>query len=234
MRILSIDWDYFFPSSDYYDWGANEEMPIFFESIWPLRCNSKNLKTKVSMLDEYVPTIPRNFWKIVQDKPILYIAESHKLLYDFLKFYKSSIVYNLDAHHDCGYGYDKEVNCGNWGKFALDKKLIKEFFQIYPEWRKQKPEGNLDQVSSQIHISYELPEPMQYDTIFVCRSGCWTPPWFDQLFFNFINTFNNADVIHHLDKLSKYKRAMTIEEARSYKEQQEQIIQELMKRSKND
>ena len=77
MKILSIDWDYFFPDSSPYDWGHNESM-FYLEAIWPMRLASVNMWTGQEAFSEYVPTIPRNFWKrVVKNKPEIYYAESH-------------------------------------------------------------------------------------------------------------------------------------------------------------
>ena len=76
-NILSIDWDYFFPTTDNYDWGANEEYTLYLETIWVTRCADKNYVTKKNVLDEYKPKVPKDFWSIVLNDPSIYVGESH-------------------------------------------------------------------------------------------------------------------------------------------------------------
>ena len=183
MKILSVDWDYFYPDSSPYDWGARES-PFFITELWKLRVADVNLLTQVPALKEYVPKVPRGFWKkIVSNKPDLYVDDSHKDIFPLLE--KGSIVTNLDAHHDFGYEQLAELSCDNWAKIALDKGILKEYHLVYPAWRRAEDESeNLK--AGVASISYELPAKQDYDLIFVCRSGAWTPPWHDLTFSNFV------------------------------------------------
>lgn len=137
MKILSIDWDYFFPDSMPYDWGHSESM-FHLEAIWPLRLSSVNILTGQEAFSEYAPTIPRNFWKrVVKNNPAIYLAESHATIAGMPM--GNAIITNLDAHHDCGYKPNPDLDCGNWADY-LGKK-IKEYHLCYPEWRKDDTEG---------------------------------------------------------------------------------------------
>lgn len=214
LDILSIDWDYFFPNAALYDWGVNEELPICYEKIWATRCFDKNLLSKKLMLDEYKPSIPRKFWNIVTNKPKIFVADSHAFIWHILK--QGSTVWNLDAHHDCEYsGIVDEVHCGNWALTGILSKLIAEYHVIYPKWRERTPEKKPS--SEVVDFSYSLPEPREYDAIFICRSSCWTPPWADYKFRKFVLSAGMEYEIMNQDGW-KLREPSTIEEARNIAE----------------
>ena len=241
MRILSIDWDYFFPNSENYDWGANEENSIFYEAIWYTRCNSINLATKKDVLSEFRPTIPANFWSIVTNRPMIYVYESHSQIWNYLE---EANVYSLDAHHDCGYrdvdlsayfqshpqivktrkGYEiqeTQVSCANWAHFGRITDRINRLELFYPRWRKEFPEFFVNKKPDS--ISYRLPKPQAYDLIFVCRSGCWTPPWFDSIFIRFLK--NSKLETKFLDEVvSKKYRKPSWREAKILQRQMKETL----------
>jgi hypothetical protein len=189
MRILSIDWDYFFPDDTVYDWG-HQESPFFINMLWNFRTNTRAPNGKL-MLDTHVPTIPKNFWKkVLTNKPGLFVAESHCDIWHMIEnlLHDGPVeIVNLDAHHDCGYAKITgkvpdtfSISCGSWGYWGLRTYRISLFFQHYPAWRKDRAEGFPGRRPSS--ISYDLPEPADYDAVFLCRSGAWTPPWHDDQF----------------------------------------------------
>jgi len=200
MKILSIDWDYFYPDSIDYDWGANEERDIYLNFLWKMRVSNVNLITQVPALKEYVPKIPKDFWTgTVSNKPSLLVTDSHADIDEIIK--DNSIVVNLDAHHDYGYDMKDKLDCGNWAQIAKEEGRIKEYHLVYPGWRLDKPEDEEHTVQHLIlqtritSISYKLPAKQDYDIIFICRSGCWTPPWHDNKFFKFAKSSpHNSDI----------------------------------------
>lgn len=188
IQVLSIDWDFFFEDASGYDWGANEESPFMYEAIWNIRCNSRNIFTKQHVLDNFHPDIPANFWSIAKGTHSYFIiCESHFSLLSILQQLKDVTVVNIDAHHDMSYWAKQESCCGSWGWYGKKQGYIKEFHQIYPQWRKNCEENHV-QSRRPDRISYELPKPNQYDIVFLCRSGCWTPPWHDQDFYDLIHS----------------------------------------------
>jgi hypothetical protein len=228
MKLLSIDWDYFFPCSDYYDWGANEENSLFYEMVWSTRCHNKHMVTHHKVLDEYLPTVPENFWSIVKNRPPLFIADSHLLILDVIKTigFSEGIIHNLDAHHDYFYQYDDSVkiDCSNWGKYVLTERIAKELHLHYPKWRRQSKEDYELKLTS---VSYDLPDVQDYDAVFICRSSCWTPPWSDSDFDNFV-VKPDFD-IECLDSRLLVERHPNIQEAKVIAEQMDKIISEMMK-----
>lgn len=184
MNVLSIDWDYFFPDSLNYDWGANEESFLMYEFIWSIRYNAINLISKEVAHESYVVNNERlkEFKKQKWKAKKSVIVDSHKDIFSVLD--KDSIVWNFDAHHDAGYHKKEVLDCGNWVERGRVKGVIKEYNLVYPPWRKKgkepKPICRLDK-------TYYVPPtiPISFDLVFLCRSSCWTPPWADAAFLAF-------------------------------------------------
>lgn len=249
MKILSIDWDYFFPDSSPYDWSSNEENGLFYEIIWSMRITNKNMFTRESVLDEYVPTIPEDFWGIVKNRPQCYKAESHKRIWDIIDIHRNVELTNIDAHHDCGYkhNYDyrklvpfkttvpekviNHIDCGNWGAFGQAGKRITKFKLVYPAWRKKYRECDPNHKSYWFpkNVKYKLPKPANYDIVFICRSACWTPPWFDKSLFDFIDS-SNMEFTPMDDYINKMRGSQDIEELKKQRDIQLEQYKELEKR----
>lgn len=221
MKILSVDWDYFFPDSEPYDWGnfepTEDRVKLFMNNlVWRFRwsnvhCCGPYIGDKVA-IDHYVPNkkIITNFFdKVVKGEPKkIVIADTHRDIVDLLKqFYslngkKIEEVVNFDAHHDYGYNQEVRLDCGNWAK--LCKKLYSKYTLYYPKWRKENKEGNIGKM--RFTPKYGLPrKAVEFDVIFVCRSGSWTPPWADDDFILFVSQlqryksgWENASLDYHL------------------------------------
>jgi hypothetical protein len=216
MKVLSIDWDWFFPDSAYYDWG-HQENKFFLEMIWHSRTSSRNFHTGAYALDEFVPSIPKAFWKLVtKNSTPIYVAESHASI-SALPL-KDAIVTNLDAHHDCGYYVNPQLECGNWADHL--HKQIKEYHLYYPKWRNEddevKPKRKPDS------ITMGLPAPDDYDYIFVCRSGCWTPPWYDSRFKSWLK--QSGMPVIFIDQYAGKNRGITKAKAIQLKNQMEAMM----------
>ena len=211
MKILSIDWDYFFPDSAWYDWGHAETV-MYLNMAWQWRVNNRHIKTGKSALTEYVPTIPKDFWNIVTNDPMLFVAESHAAIATLPM--NNSIVTNLDAHHDCGYGANDDLECGNWAWWM--KEHIKEYHLCYPAWRGDGEEAAYRRKPTT--IIRELPAPADYDLVFVCRSGCWTPPWYDRQFRGWLKRSGMKP--RYMDEhVTTVRQPATLKQAKLMKEQ---------------
>jgi len=226
MRILSIDWDYFFPDINNYDWCANEENSLFYEAIWFCRCYSHNLVTKKEALFEYIPTIPENFWSIVKNRPKLYLADSHSQIWHLISQLSGCIVDSFDAHHDYGYKNKPDVvDCSNWGQHGLRLCDISELNLYYPGWREKYKESK--GIIGPTNTHYGLPGPNNYDAVFVCRSSCWTPPWHDVSFKRFISRSNLDNNL--MDQKVWNRRSLTMREAKKIRLIDKARIEQLMK-----
>lgn len=209
-NVLSVDWDYFLPCIDGYDWGHREDLALMFESIWTFRAYERE------MCDYSEEDPPRAIHKIRVDKPLLesflssvltkdrmrnvlklYVCESHAGIWTLMRSIREQVsgavfnVWNIDAHHDWNYGHTPQVgeepDCGNWACAGKQSGLIHQYHLIYPEWRKEEPEGNFEDVAPHLDsvpygIGGAIPWailPNFFAFAFFCRSGVWTPSWED-------------------------------------------------------
>ncbi len=195
INICSIDWDYFFPNSIFYDWGHNENFP---DMLWNIRADNipilnKKYNEKDIALHNYIPDQNKlkDFWNNIKIKENLnlIITESHldiSYIFDSILLYDEISIYNFDAHHDI-YSSEEELDCGNWAYHFLNSdESITHYHIIYPEWRKTEPDMKID-MKIDINTHYQIPDNLPiFDILFICRSGAWTPSWADDDWINFI------------------------------------------------
>lgn len=201
INILSVDWDYFFPNQEWFDWGHSEKS-IFMETAWQWRAGNRNLLTSARAVDVFRtdPERLNKFWEHIyygsRDFPnILVVAESHKDIVDmFASYSKPFHVYNFDAHHDLGYTHNDHVDCGNWASKYIEDGRIEKYVLIYPKWRKVEPEAGVRDLKKRfggkVFIKYEkefLLMPTLFHAVFICRSSAWTPTWCDNEWTKFVS-----------------------------------------------
>ena len=231
MRILTIDWDFFFPSPIGYDWGHGES-PLLVDLIWPLRCDHVHMSSGKEVLEHYLPDVPEGFWNIVTNRsklPVI-VGDSHAYIWYIIReidpledgFVELT---NIDAHHDCGYHNDDDENvrCSNWAGVSKMVGYVEYYRLFYPEWRKEEKEG-FDESLSFDHRPEEvemgiLPPPQDYDVVYVCRSGAWTPPWCDGDFRAWIESAGFKEVQTPYDEIMTTSRPpATMEEAKKVRD----------------
>lgn len=196
MKLLTVDWDYFFPmpnpDSDesfmLYDW-AQSESEFLIRHIWESRAQG--------FVMNGLP-LPRvegwsGFWNQfkIADDATLYMGESHLFAIDPEVREDIDEVWLFDAHHDAGYRGDESIlrdgeerwECENW---MVWYDLIGADLHVrYPEWRawaldrEPEPMATLDR---QVVSETNMPDDVVFDRIYVCRSGAWVPPWCDAEF----------------------------------------------------
>lgn len=197
MNILSIDWDFFFPDTQQFDWQMNEDQPFYYELIWPIRwANSALFKPEVKAKRIMHPNVSQLHFLEKIEKQIpkfhcLALTDSHKDLYTILEEVNTTFrVWNFDQHHDCGYGKrDHDLNCGNWAQVLRREEKLEQFTQIYPEWRRTLPEEDGPNWADIRYEGEEIDLPERFDVVFICRSSPWTPSWSDHIWLRFINWF---------------------------------------------
>ena len=137
------------------------------------------------------------------------ITESHRHAYDFivdslLSPQQPIEVYNVDFHHDI---YDiprsidvssmdlphdtydikpekDEVDCGNW------LRILSRDYHVSPHWVAREDsdaEGETQEALPQATLDDLM--KVQFDIVFVCRSGMWSPPHLDIEFIRLVNTY---------------------------------------------
>lgn len=198
--LLSVDWDYFIYSG-YRNFGSYVENKRTIIDLWYKRYilskrKGEDIRRYFRLSKDF-----QSFWHKIKGtfgliKGIkVYVSDSHALSYQIALDNKCNTVYLFDSHADLGYGglesLKFEVNCGNWlGKLFIDKKIDKAHI-IYSPFTLEKPHY-FNFINKLYNINYpkleDLDTGIDIDVIHIARSGAWTPPWYDEEFFKFINS----------------------------------------------
>jgi len=196
--LLSVDWDYFIDTHNK-NLGSRLENNKNIINLWYKRYFQLNESGKnIQNLFQLSPDV-NNFWSEIKNhfeftKDVqVYVSDSHALSYDIAEKNRSNMVYLFDAHSDLGYGglssLNFEVNCANWLGKLLKNKVINEADIIYSPYTTEKPEY-FKQICRSLNARFialnDLDKREAISAVHICRSGAWTPPWFDEQFFNFI------------------------------------------------
>jgi hypothetical protein len=202
MRLLSIDWDFFFPTKEddpiewpMWDWGHSEQWHQDFQSILWLQRYAVFATRGFPIPD--LSGAEHSFWKNIKLSPRaeIFVAESH--MYGIHGKVKKCIneVWNFDAHHDCGYHAttlkhavdNMQFTCENWLAYYHMKRC--KIFQVYPKWRNSAKEKILPQKLGINMPTYSdnMSLPI-FNRVIIARSGSWVPPWLDDKFEAFLNT----------------------------------------------
>lgn len=208
-RLLSIDWDFFFPLPaddsrewNFYDWGASETilMQLYAVDLWPIRA-SAFLRGGLPL--PKTSGVEQGFWDRFEFSPDckLYVADSHlQIMMASRQAFRNlpTLVRNYDAHHDLGYGdsFDLKMlakrgtmTCADWGAwFAMGGVQIDT---VYPAWRQGCPETRPDAQPYRLPPTFRLDAGERsetvWDAVFVCRSSAWSPSWLDVDFTAFLD-----------------------------------------------
>ncbi|QBK27005.1 arginase [Ureibacillus thermophilus] len=196
--LLSIDWDYFI-SAENQEIASSVENKRTIHDLWykkyfQYKSYGKDFEKFFSLSDEV-----DSFWdKIKQffkwDQNVnIYVSDSHALSYKIAEKFDVEEVYLFDAHSDLGYGgldsLKFEVNCANWLGKLLQNGIIKKAYIIYSPFTKEKPEF-FKEMNKAFSIDYikwdDLYKGIKTSVVHICRSGAWSPPWFDGKFAEFV------------------------------------------------
>lgn len=202
-RLLVIDYDFFFPTPsfgqpgwEFYDWGHSENIPFYFDGIWPIR--AATFMSRDMPLPEVQGT--EGFWKRFRFKrtTMLHISDSNVFSYDPDRFRGVGHITLFDAHHDAGYKWADEEPADRVKHLIEEDRITCEDWMVpyglagvtlehrYPTWRinafDEEPEPMVD-----VHRTFDdgLPVPGTYDFVSICRSSAWVPPWCDAQFDTF-------------------------------------------------
>lgn len=197
--LLSIDWDYFIYTQKE-NWGSFMEnrknvIDLWYKRYIQSRTSGRDIQ-KSFKLSLDVDT----FWKKIRkvfkfEKDIkTYVSDSHALSYNIAEDNDCSAVFLFDAHSDLGYGglssLNFEVNCANWLGKLLKSGQVKAANIIYSPYTTEKPEyfKSINKAYKVRYISLsDLVPEINVGAIHICRSGAWTPPWFDERFVDFVD-----------------------------------------------
>lgn len=196
LKVLSIDFDFFIKDSDIQSMDTIE----YKSKVWEERrkvCEDKKIK-----MEKLFPFEGPSFETFLshfdfKKTPFLDVWDSHLDILNFLRDKKDLEICNVDSHHDISY-YENLCNinlvdCGNWGGYLISRYKVKSWIQVYPEWRKTRPEKTF-----KAHVENawawettitqkNLSEIQQFapHILFVCRSSPWVPPIYDDKFEEF-------------------------------------------------
>lgn len=185
--LLTVDWDYFVPEDPLYDLGHSESL-AFLDMMW---------RSRFGLMDKITTNgAEKGFWKALgtfgKGTALTYVSDSHMYAYGLLSGIDHVLI--VDAHHDCWHedslGVEKDegrVYCHNWLRVWLSKSRKRSATWLVPAWsdgRFSLPEDMKGRV--EVIRSIEKWGDKPIDRVHVCRSGCWTPPWLDRKFIEFV------------------------------------------------
>lgn len=199
MVLLSIDWDYFISTENQSIVSTVENqrtiVDLWYKRYFQQQSFGKDIQNAYQLskeVDDFWKKI-KGFFQFAKETKV-YVSDSHALSYKIAENYNVNEVYLFDAHSDLGYGglesLQFEVNCANWlGKLLSNEKIEKAHI-IYSPYTKEKKE-EFKEINERFNVNYlkfnELPIGIKTSVVHICRSGAWSPPWFDKQFVKFIH-----------------------------------------------
>lgn len=191
--LVTIDWDFFVPERLEWDMGHSETL-LFLKMLWHSRYRYR---------DEMVTDgNERTFWQSAIGKAALdnckgpvFVSDSHLFAYDVAKKIRAGRVVNIDAHHDC-WPVDMTptgptIGCHNWLRAYQDLSgcavqwIAPAHSHVRDDDHKDLHNGGLSWSHSLLAAALLVNSDDEV-TIHICRSGCWTPPWLDEQFRQFV------------------------------------------------
>jgi hypothetical protein len=205
-NLLVVDWDYFFenkmeagrtsdPTIWLYDWGHSEARKS--DWLWPIRA--------AGFLQHDLPlpgvAVPQDWWSRFRIKPgsTLFLADSN--MYAGIVRppggWSFDNVWLFDAHHDC-YTVQTPQDLDAWearGQLTCEDWMFWHYLNDarlhwrYPQWL-PTPSNNSypDWLSLDAAQDDMQPLDVEFDTVFVCQSATWVPPWCDDKFDAFVKS----------------------------------------------
>ena len=197
-RLLSVDWDYFVKEDDI-NYGSYAESRKNLVDTWYKRYIKE--KAQGRDIEKLYHLLPENrmFWEKIEQyfaftgDVEVYVSDSHALSYEIAKKTGCDTVYLFDSHTDLGYGgpqsLDFELNCSNWLGMLLRDRVAKAAYIFLSMHTHERPEM-FDWANRAFNIKYcdlaEFVQKITVSAVHICRSGAWTPPWFDSEFEDFV------------------------------------------------
>lgn len=192
LNILSIDWDYFIKAdmstrAILFPDCPNEKYPLFLQTIiWLSRYHTPKLE-QIGLKDSAIFELQKLFDDAFFNPVSVMICDSHMHCYSFVsdlqKYLKPKGInlVNIDFHHDL-YENGSDVDCGNW-LYRLSQKYPK----MEMEWVcDPDSDTSFEHVDDPLKLSMtediSCIHNFNWDAVFICRSGMWSPPHLDRYF----------------------------------------------------
>ena len=208
-NLLVVDFDYFFknsmealdtddPAFWLYDWG-HQEGSALHENLWPLRA------AQFLQHDFALPQVdvPDNWWNRFNIAEHATVEVSDSNMYSGVAGGDQEFehVWLYDAHHDLyriktreqlrDWANEGQVTCEDW-MFAHWIRGAKLHWR-WPRWHKagKSMRATIPKwvgADARRDDMGKLDSRMEFDTISICRSGSWVPPWCDEAFIKFYSS----------------------------------------------
>jgi hypothetical protein len=218
-NALVVDWDYFFPNPSLSKGGCERRDWLLFDWASGEADDGTDWLVGVGMGQELWQIRARSFlcygfdlpmcagWKGFWDRftglagvPMrfadsnLFSAPEYFLPEDGGRWDRIDL---YDAHHDSGYKHQGHVHCGNW--MLWHRKMGTRDLRVhYPAWRNAVDGAGEAPPVIKVDRSIDdgAPVDVRYQRVFVCRSGSWVPPWCDEDFDRFVDSYPGPWVAH--------------------------------------
>jgi hypothetical protein len=194
---ITVDWDYFVPENPLWD-IQHAETTLHRSLLWYSRyC----IKDQFIVTDEV-----KGFWDRIRSwaditDAVLSVSDSHGTAITTALTEVDTIVL-FDQHHDCwphkAKGNDVAY-CDTWLRCWLELSKQRQVIWVKPEFPKEYfdpevefpvPEDFKDQFTCVTQKTFDAKKlglkESEIDSIHICRSGAWTPPWLDERFIQFV------------------------------------------------
>ena len=177
--LLTVDWDAFVAEKTEWDLGHWESL-LYLKFLWMSRM----------WLYDQIKTSgkEKDFWKKVPPgSGVTWVSDSH--LFAFHLSHGVNRIVLVDGHHDCWppSSSKKLIECHNWLRAWLQSGKKRMVTWVRPDWS-----AGVMEVPDDLKDRFEivgLDDKLELGDVWnvhVCRSGCWTPPWLDKAFIDFV------------------------------------------------
>ena len=196
--LISIDWDYFIDCGGLGTISLKEN----YANIY-LRWYMEYIQNPGFVFSYGIHPGLDVFWRILKQRysgePCLWISESHKYSYHLCRSLHCRRIISFDAHSDLGYGSMSwgmgHIHCANWLAQLLQWRELEEAQVVLSPYSLEKPDDfGYGKVSFCSMNDLLLGEDETVAGIHICRSGAWTPPWYDAQLTHFIELSENKNV----------------------------------------
>lgn len=193
--LVTVDWDFFVPENPMHDM-QHCETEFHLSVLWKTRYGLRNeIKTN---------GLQKEFWKKLGLPPIreIYVSDSHVDALPLTRKHSIDLVINYDQHHDCWPLKGDKVGCDNWLTGFLRGRWCQAVW-VRPPVGMFNDSDDMDVKAKGKLVVKDYGEPLGHlyaiepddDVILhVCRSGCWTPPWLDLDFIEFVKASGAIEV----------------------------------------
>lgn len=227
ISILSIDWDYFIDATykerrSYFPDGTTDELhPDIQSVVWASRYAEEPEIEHLGVTDHFDQIC--KFLSNMKRPTEMMLCDSHLHAHDFIlrnvKRDEEIAVVNIDFHHDL-YENWMDSNRPYASDWAL--KLKKQLPHMSLKWVK-----HVDSEMPKKHIAtipFEKAMERNYDMVFLCRSGAWSPPHLDEKFIEMADVLLSRGPVLAEGGITKAREYISLKE--TFAEQRRDFLRE--------